>query len=153
MEHQNPTAFELKLNEQAVDALKTSASWSFFLAIVGFIGVALMVVMSLFMGSIFSGYFALAGMPSGIGAAMTVFYLLMALLYFFPLYYMMKYATEMKASLQSRNPEMLSSAFTYLKSHHKFLGIMVIVVLSLYILMVIGMVLYFGFAASSALPY
>jgi hypothetical protein len=43
---------------------------------------------------------------------------------------------------------LLSEALGYLKSHHKFLGIMMIVVLSLYVLMFIGMIVFFGAAAT-----
>jgi hypothetical protein len=44
---------------------------------------------------------------------------------------------------------MVSEALVFLKSHHKFLGIMTIVMISLFIFAVIGMVLYFASMAAS----
>jgi len=76
-------------------------------------------------------------------------YILIAVIYFFPVYYLFKYASGMKKALNFRNSEMVADALTYLKSHHKFLGIMTIVVISLYILFMIGMVLFAASMASS----
>ncbi len=145
MEYQEQSAFELRLNEQAVDALRGSAKWSFFLAIVGFIGIAFMVVAALFIGSIFSAgpAGAMLGSYSGV---ITGVYLLFAAIYFFPIYYLFKYATDMKAALASNNSDLVSNALTYLKSHHKFLGIAIIVIFSLYLIFAIGMVVFFASA-------
>ena len=44
----------LELNNQAVDALRESAKWSMFLAILGFIGIGIMIIAALLMGSAFA---------------------------------------------------------------------------------------------------
>lgn len=74
-------------------------------------------------------------------------YILFALLYFFPIYYLFNYAKGTKRALESGNSEVLSKALVNLKSHHKFLGIMTIVIISLY---VIGIIAVLAFAASFA---
>ena len=123
----------IKLNQLAVDYLKESAKWSMFLAIMGFIGIGFMVVAALVMGTFMSSLMPYGGFLSGI-------YILMAVLYFFPIYYLYKYATDMKTSLSENDEEGLATALGYLKSHHKFLGISIIVVISLYILLIIGFI-------------
>ena len=144
---------EMKLNESAIAFLRESAKWCMFLAILGFIGIAFMVIMGLFMGTFLSSISAMGGgmnnspfaMMPGLMAA---FYIVIALLYFFPIYYLFKYAQNTKVALQTANSDLLADALGYLKSHHKFLGIMMIVMISLYILIIIGAVFMFGAAAA-----
>ena len=42
----------LELDQQAFEALRESAKWSMFLAIIGFIGIGLMVIAAIIMGSV-----------------------------------------------------------------------------------------------------
>jgi len=145
MENQN----EIKLNEQAVDALRESAKWSTFLAILGFIGIGFMVLAALFMGSVTSlmpdtNPYGSASPFGAMKGMISIFYAVMAAIYFMPVYYLYKYASDMKNALMSRNSEMVSNALVHLKSHHKFLGIMMIVLISLYILLIIGMIVFFA---------
>lgn len=142
----------LELNAQAEDALRVSAKWSMFLAIMGFIGIALMVVLAIFMTTAMSAIPDNAYGNSPFGAMkgfISVIYFLLAAIYFVPVYYLFKYASEMKDALYARNSDMVSEALVFLKSHHKFLGIMTIVMISLYIFTVIGMVIYFASMAAS----
>lgn len=144
MENQN----NLVLNDQAVAALRESAKWCMFLSILGFIGIAFMIIAGLFMSV------AMSAMPDNpeLGSAMGplgaikayfgIMYIVIAALYFFPIYYLFKYATGTKRALESSNSDVLSDALVNLKSHHKFLGITAIVVISLYILIIIGVIIF-----------
>lgn len=140
---------KLELNELAIDSLRTSAKWSTFLSIIGFIGLGFMLLAALLVGSVFSTMSDNMGMAmnpmAGIMKFMPLFYVFLAAIYFFPVYYLFKYAAGMKKALNFRNTEMVAESLSYLKSHHKFLGIMTIVVISLYIVGMIAMVI---FAAS-----
>ena len=138
---------EITLNDQAIDALKESAKWSMFLAIIGFIGIGFMILAAIFMGSVMS---IMPQTNQGFGGAnafgamkgfLSVIYIIMALVYFFPVMYLYKYASGMKAALNNYNSESVSEALVQLKSHHKFLGITMIVVISLYFLIIIGAVI------------
>ena len=140
---------KLELNELAIDSLRTSAKWSTFLSIIGFIGLGFILLPALLVGSVFSTMSDNMGMAmnpmAGIMKFMPLFYVFLAAIYFFPVYYLFKYAAGMKKALNFRNSEMVAESLLYLKSHHKFLGIMTIVVISLYIVGMIAMVI---FAAS-----
>jgi hypothetical protein len=141
MENQSQfESFELQLNETAIQYLKESAKWSLFLAIMGFIGIGFMLLAAIVMGTMMSSALGAATPIAGMGGMLSGVYVVMAILYFFPIYYLYKYAADMKTALNSRNNDLLTSALGYLKSHHKFLGISIIVVISLYILMIIGFV-------------
>ena len=150
MEDQN----KLSLNDLAVEALRESAKWCMFLAIVGFIFIGLMVII----GAILS--VAMAAIPDNnpaFGGSMGPFmaikgyfgiiYILLAVLYFFPVYYLFNYAKGIKQAVQSGNSDVLTNALVSLKSHHKFLGIMTIVMIGLYI---IGIICFIAFAAKMA---
>lgn len=139
----------LELNELAINSLRTSAKWSTFLSIIGFIGLGFMLLAAILVGSVFSTMSDNMGMEmnpmAGVMKFMPLFYVFLALIYFFPVYYLFKYSAGMKKALNFRNSEMVGESLCYLKSHHKFLGIMTIVVISLYIVGMIAMII---FAAS-----
>ena len=125
--------FENQLTSAAVGFLQESAKWSKFMAIVGFVGIGLMVLVSLFMAIGFSSM-GTANMPE-LPFSMSVFsiiYVLFAAIYFFPVYYLYQYATKTSAALNSKNKQLLAYGLENLKSHHKFLGIFTLILVSLY---------------------
>ena len=125
--------FENQLTSVAVGFLQESAKWSKFMAIIGFIGIGLMVLVSLFMAIGFSAMGA-STMPE-LPFSMSVFsiiYVLFAAIYFFPVYYLYQYATKTSAALHSKNKQLLTDGLENLKSHHKFLGIFTLILVSLY---------------------
>lgn len=136
---------EMRLNSEALNFIRESAKWCYFLAIIGFVMIAFMLLAAVFMGSIMSMGNAMGGQSNPMLGPMqgmiSVVYVVIAVIYFFPIYYLFKYASDMKAALRDRNEDLLTNAFGYLKSHHKFLGIMAIVILSLYVLAFIGIAL------------
>lgn len=134
MENEKQTEnFENQLTSAAVGFLQESAKWSKFMAIIGFIGIGLMVLVSLFMAIGFSAMEA-SKMPE-LPFSMSVFsiiYVLFAAIYFFPVYYLYQYATKTSAALHSKNKQLLADGLENLKSHHKFLGIFTLILVSLY---------------------
>ncbi|QTD39254.1 hypothetical protein JL193_02325 [Polaribacter batillariae] len=125
---------ELTLTSSAKNFLRETAKWTYFLSILGFIGLALMVVFSFFAGTLFNNLPETQTMPFDFGPVMTITYLILALIYFFPVYYLFQFSTKMKTALRSKNDEDLANAFEKLKSHYKFLGVFTIIILSLYFL-------------------
>lgn len=142
----------LELNVQAEDALRVSAKWSMFLAVMGFIGIALMVILAFIMTTAMSSVPDEVYGNSPFGAMkgfISIIYFFLAAIYFVPVYYLFKYASGMKDALAVRNSDMVSEALVFLKSHHKFLGIMMIVLISLYVLIIIGTAVFFASMAAS----
>jgi len=130
------------LSEEALYYLKTAAKWAKFLAILGFVGCAFVVLMGLFVGSLFSNIGGAitgsAGLAQGMSAFMSVFYIAFALLYFFPSLYLYQFAQFAQKAIMFSNSQDITLAIDKLKSFFKFLGILVIVIISLYVLIVIG---------------
>jgi hypothetical protein len=63
---------------------------------------------------------------------------LIAFVYFFPLYYLLQFSKKIKKALKTKNDQMLANAFQMLKSHYKFIGVLTIITISLYFLFFIS---------------
>jgi hypothetical protein len=136
MEQNSSNLFELQIDPQTNGFLAETAKWAKFLAIVGFVFCGLMALGALFAGSVIATSFSQFG-GAGAMAAMgstfvTIFYLGLALLCFFPCLYLFKFATKMKVALRSNDQETINNSFGNLKSYFKFVGILTIIILSFY---------------------
>lgn len=144
-EHSVIETFEMKLNWSAKDFLKETAKWAYFLSILGYIGIGFIILAALFAGTLFSvmGKMnpAMGMMGSSFGIIMAFVYLFIAVLYFFPVYYLNKFAVKAKAAIKTNDSETLTISLGYLKSHYKYIGIMTLVVFSIYFIMLVGMML------------
>jgi hypothetical protein len=144
MENENQSqfdSFELHLNQTALEYLRESAKWSMFLAILGFVGVGFLALMAIIMTSVMSALPDTSGPLGAVKGIVSIVYLVIALIYLFPVYYLYRYASNAKKAIYSKDSGLLTDAFGALKSHHKFLGIAAIIIISLYILMAIIMVI------------
>jgi len=126
----------LQLTAESQSFLKETAKWAYFLSIVGFVGIGMLILLSVFMGTIFSklGVFNSGMSPAptmGVGF-ITFLYLIMAVLYFFPVYYLFQFSSKAKAAFSRNDNEALTTSLEYLKSHYKFMGILAIIILSIY---------------------
>ncbi|NMH86083.1 DUF5362 family protein [Flavivirga algicola] len=129
-------SFELDVNKEIRGYLEETSKWSYFLAILGFVGVGIMVLVGIGM-SFYTGLNELGGDTAyglGYSTGMSFIYLLLALIYFFPLLYLLKFSKKMKSALKLNNDKDFKMAFLNLKSHYKFMGIFAIVVVSIYVL-------------------
>lgn len=136
---ENENRNELILEAQAEVYLREIRKWAKFLAIVGFIIMGLMAIMSIGMFA-FSNVMGDA-MPFPMAGA-GVFYLLFIALYCVPIYYLLQFSNKAKYALESRNTQTLTEAMLNLKSHYKFMGIFTIVILSLYPIIIIGAIIF-----------
>ena len=138
---------ELHLTSAAKGFLKETAKWCFFLSILGFVSIFFFIIMSIFSGVLFSSMPQELNteLPFNYGTAMTIFYLVIAAIYFFPVLYLLQFSTKLKTALKTKDDETLATAFEKLKSHYKFIGVFAIITISIYLLLfIVGI-----FAASS----
>ena len=145
-ENENKSAFdsfELQFTQQSQGFVRETAKWATFLSIVGFIFIGFMVLGAVGMFAMGSTFSSMGGAsPMGAmgmlgGATLGVIFLLMAVLYFFPVMYLYKFAANAKEALNSNNTERLTVAFENLKSHYKFVGILTVIGMAFYLLMII----------------
>jgi len=115
--------------------LTETAKWGMFLAVMGYIGIGLMVLVGIgvMVGAASQSIEGLAGNMGPFG----LIYIALAVLYFFPVYYLHQFAVKMKQGLTSQDSMSITSGFENLKSLFKFMGIFCIVILSIYAVIII----------------
>ncbi len=133
---------QLVIDAVSKNYLSEIQKWSKFLSIVGFIGLSLfvliLIIMSFFISEIDSNNddFVLTN------GLFLIVYLLIAALYFPPIYYMYKFSRNMNFALSNDSNKNMVEAFKYLKSQFKFFGIYTIVIIIIYGIGMIGALLF-----------
>jgi len=136
--------FELQITQEAKGYIKETAGWATFLAIIGFICVAFGLLIGIFYMAMSDTMIQGAGsMPKGMESIFSVVGAIMvvgALAMLFPLISLIKFASGVKAALNDNNTDKLTKAFRSLKSHYKFVGILTIIGIAVYILGIVAIV-------------
>lgn len=144
---------KLEINEAAKSYLLESAKWGRFLAIVGFVMCGLMLVAGAFMGTIMSKVMGVGmestnpGPMANFGYGFTFLYVIIAIVYFFPCYFLFNFSNKTKKAIQNSDSETLASALENHKSLFKFTGFLTMVILIIYGLVFILAALGGGMAA------
>eukprot|EP01133_Synstelium_polycarpum_P014005 gene14005-16509_t len=126
---------QLIVTEDIRSYLYDMAKWTKFLAIVGFIITGLTAMAAFGMGALMSALAKINPMMPALGSGvLTVYFLLIALLYFYPSLLMYKHSTAAYKAVLYGDQLSLSVAIKNLKSFFKFWGILMIVVIALYVL-------------------
>ena len=130
---------QLTVTKASKSYLSEIATWARFFAILGFIFIGLLLVFAFFAVPIFGTVTkSQSGVPDDLGSIMLVINVLIAIVYFFPLYYLLQFSKKIKKALKTKNDQMLANAFQMLKSHYKFIGVLTIITISLYFLFFIS---------------
>ena len=118
-----PTPNLLYIDDQNRNFLRQAATWGKFLAIVGFIYCGLIILVAIFMGTLFSSFpgFSDSDMPGFgsmfTGGFFTVLLIAVAVLYFFPCYYLYNFANKMQVALRNNDQSNLTGSFQNLRSN------------------------------------
>ena len=139
----NPSMFDLQIDQSGLNFLNEAARWTRFLSILGFIFCGLLALIAFFGGSY------LAGMMSGVsgsgiafsGIFVTIFYLLLDLLLFFPTLYLFNFSSKMRKAQRNNDQLTLTDSFKNLKSYFKFHGILAIIIVAFYFLAIVAAVI------------
>ena len=141
MESTTESLFELHVDHNGSAYLKETARWAKFMAILGFVFCAVYVLIALFAGSLMARLSTLGGNAgAGTGAALigggliSVIYIMIAVLYFFPCLYLYNFAAKMQTALRANDQDQLNLSFRNLKSCYRFMGILMIIALSFIVL-------------------
>ncbi|MFP4664309.1 MAG: DUF5362 family protein [Bacteroidales bacterium] len=130
----------MNLTRLALENLDETRKWTKFFAILGFVGAGLMVVAAIVMA------FSAPGIGMWGSPLISVLYLVLAVLYVYPSLYLFRFSEQTRDALAAADDTLLESALHYLKKSFRFLGIMTIVVIGIYILaIIIGMLAFIAF--------
>ena len=141
LQNQDTPLFNLSIDPLVRSHLAETARWGKFLAIVGFIGCGLLLIG----GPIFAMSPKLVNAslsdesaPANISPAVIIVYVLVAdLLYFLPCLFLFRFSQKMKLALATDNQADLTIGFQNLKVLFRFVGILTIIFLSLYVLAIV----------------
>ncbi len=141
----NPDKKPPVLTDTMVESVKGMGPWVRFLSVMGFISVGFMILgAAIMLGiSLFAKNVGRNTMPGGMMTAMSILYVIIAILYIFPSLYLWHTAS---AVVRMKKGDIVGGMETVLakqKSFWKFVGIMVLSLLIIYPIFIIG-VLVFG---------
>lgn len=146
-----PIKESLEITDEIKDQLSQAGGWGKFLSILGFIFMGFMILFGFMMSAM------MAFVPNQYGGLpfptflFGFIYLVIAIVYFFPILYLYRFSSGIKQALRLNNQNQLAKAFLYLKAHYRFMGILMIVFIGIYILAFILMVFFGMFAGLSAM--
>ncbi len=153
METQIPPQAPLVVDDQLKSYIRNTVKWAKFLAVVGFVITAFIVIMAFSMGSLMTTLSQIESIPRfGGTVAITIFYLIIALLYFIPCLFLYRFAKRTREAVDGDSQEQLLSGFDHLNRFFKFVGILTLIYLIIMALVVIAVIAggMFGAAMSSS---
>jgi hypothetical protein len=145
MEQQNQqpesSLFNLSIEPSILNYLSETARWGKFLSILGFIMCGIMLLIGMVIPSMMTRMSAM-GMAGNIFASLgfgflIFFYIIIAIVYFFPCLYLFRFSSAMKAAIASDDQFKLTESFKNLKALFKYIGILTIVFLCFYVLAIV----------------
>ena len=138
---QNISLFGLGIDNISKSHLSEAAKWARFLAICGFIFLGLMIIygvaMSFLIVNMANTMSQVDSSPSEnslqsmMRIGMVIFYIVFAVIAFFPYYFLLRFANKMKAALISNDQDALNGSFQNLKILYRYMGILMIISLVL----------------------
>ncbi len=135
------------LVDESVNYLNQTRKWTMFLSVLGFVGIGFLILagfIMMFMGTAMSQQIP-SSVPFNFGY-LGVIYLVLGAVYFIPIYYLFTFSNKMRNALYANDMDILTSAFKYLRNYYRFIGVVTIVLISLYILIMIAAVIGVGAA-------
>ena len=128
---------QIMVSDEMLAALKSTRPWVMFLSILGFICLAFMVLGSLMFIVVGSAVTQQAKLPAFFGPGFGMLELLLALIYFFPFLYLLRYGIAI-GNIPGYGQAAMERALQQQKSFWKFMGILMIILLVLYAVIFIG---------------
>jgi len=140
---------KVEVGKEALDYLNTTRKWTMFFAILGFVIIGLMLLSCIAAGVLFRLFTGLSGMEGmedlesaglmagGAEILLIVFMVIFSLIYFFPLYYLLRFSQHTRKAIKTLSGEELTRAFRNLKSYWLYIGVLVIIILSVYLIIFI----------------
>jgi len=140
MEQNNDQSlFGLSVDAQARSFLSETAKWGKFLAILGFILCVFIVLAGVLVATNYEEFdkainaYGNNNPVKEMGPAVGIVYVVGAIIYFFPCLYLLRFSNQTKTALASDDQTKLTSAFKNLKSMFRFVGVLTIIVIAIYI--------------------
>jgi heme/copper-type cytochrome/quinol oxidase subunit 2 len=128
---------KIELDSEILNNLNSTRKWTTFLSVLGFIFLGLIIVAglatSLFLTT-FKSQEANLGIPESL---MIILFIVIGAIYFFPVFFLFRFSRNTRDAIQNLDRQKLAKGFRNLRLYFTYIGIMVIVVLSIYVMLLI----------------
>ena len=132
-----PENKKIEIEQPTLKQLNTARKWAMFLAIIGFIFFGIMIVVGLIAGT-FLKAFSSGENNFGINESlMFIPVILIAAIYFFPILFLFRFSKFISKAIKTLDKLYFHKAIKNLKYYFAYIGILVIIVLSVYFIILI----------------
>ena len=128
---------KIEIERETLSHLDTTRKWAMFLAIIGFIFLGLIIIIGLIAGTFLTAF---NSGEKGLGipeSLMFVPVLLLAVVYFFPVLFLFRFSKHASHAVHRLDKMELHKAIKNLKFYFVYIGVLIILVFSLYVAILI----------------
>jgi magnesium-transporting ATPase (P-type) len=134
----SPEPDRIEITPSILNSLNSTRKWTMFLSVLGFIFLGLLIIFGL-VTSTFLTAFKTREANLGFSESMfIVVFIIAAAIYFFPVFYLFRFSRNMRDAIQTHNQDKLDKAFRNLRIYFTYIGILLILVLSIYVIALIA---------------
>jgi hypothetical protein len=132
-----PEIRKIEIEQSTLSHLNTARKWAMFLAIIGFIFLGLMLVIGLIAGT-FLKTFSSGENSFGISDSLIFIpIILIGVVYFFPVLFLFRFSKYISKAIHTLDKLEFHKAIKNLKYYFAYIGIVLIIILSIYLVILI----------------
>ena len=124
---------KIEIGPESLNNLNATRKWTMFLSVLGFIFLGFLIVAGLITSTFLSTFKSEEvnlGIPESL---MVIVFIIIAAIYFFPVLFLFRFSRHTRNAVQTLDKQELHKAFKNLRVYFTYIGIMVIIVISIYI--------------------
>lgn len=128
---------KIEIEQETLNDLNTTRKWSMFMAIFGFIFIGFLIIAGILVTTFMS---ALSNSDTSTGFPewiLIIMFVVFAAIYFFPVLFLFRFSSLTGKAVAMLDKGELQKAFKNLKYYFVYIGIMIIIVISFYIILLI----------------
>ncbi len=128
---------KIEIEQGTLNYLNSIRKWAMFFAILGFIFLGLMIIIGIAAGTFLSAFKSSDAVSAVPESLFIVIIVALALIYFFPVLFLFRFSKHTAIAVQTLAKEELHKAFKNLKAYFVYIGVLVIIALTIYVIALI----------------
>jgi hypothetical protein len=131
---ENSIENKMELGPSDLKNLNSTRKWTMFLSVLGFIFLGLLIVVGVATSTFLTAFKSKEvnlGVPESL---MIVLFIIIAAIYFFPVLFLFRFSRNTRDAIHNHDKLKLEKAFRNLRTYFTYIGVLVIIVLSIYLL-------------------
>jgi amino acid transporter len=135
---ENSIENKMELGPEDLKNLNSTRKWTMFLSVLGFIFLGLLIIVGVATSTFLTAFKSKEvnlGVPESL---MIVMFIIIAAIYFFPVLFLFRFSRNTRDAIHNHDKLKLEKAFRNLRTYFTYIGVMVIIVLSIYLQLVLA---------------